>query len=85
LFDPTDVVLPRDQGVNPVLDTGLLPDTSTYNDVLNVLLAGARTKYDEAAAKGWVEVPWELSAEWMQDHIGWMGGWRLAQPRCRKL
>jgi anaerobic selenocysteine-containing dehydrogenase len=56
------------------------PDTSTDDDVLKVLLAGARTKYDEVAATGWAEVPQELPAQWVEDHIGRMGGWRLAPP-----
>jgi anaerobic selenocysteine-containing dehydrogenase len=56
------------------------PDSSTDDDVLSVLLAGARTKYDEVAATGWAEVPRELPAAWVDDHIGRMGGWRLAPP-----
>ena len=56
------------------------PDTSTDDDVLTVLLAGARAKYDEVAATGWAEVPRELPAPWVDDHIERMGGWRLAPP-----
>jgi anaerobic selenocysteine-containing dehydrogenase len=48
--------------------------------VLAVLLAGARTKYDEVAATGWAEAPRELPAQWVEDHIARMGGWRLAPP-----
>jgi anaerobic selenocysteine-containing dehydrogenase len=48
--------------------------------VLAVLLAGARTKYDEVAATGWAEAVWELPAQWVDDHIERMGGWRLAPP-----
>ena len=63
-------------------DLGTLgdPDTSTDDNVLAVLLAGARTKYDEVAATGWAEVPQELPAPWVEDHIARMGGWRLAPP-----
>ena len=63
-------------------DLGTLgdPDSSTDDDVLAVLLAGARTKYDEVAATGWAEVPQELPAPWVDDHIARMGGWRLAPP-----
>lgn len=56
------------------------PDTSTDDDVLKVLLAGARTGFDEVAAVGWAEAPRELPARWVDEHIGRMGGWRLAPP-----
>ncbi len=63
-------------------DLGTLgdPDSSTDDDVLAVLLAGARTKYDEVAATGWAEVPQDLPAPWVDEHIERMGGWRLAPP-----
>lgn len=63
-------------------DLGTLgdPDTSTDDDVLAVLLAGARTTFDEVAATGWAEAPQPLPAPWVDDHIGRMGGWRLAPP-----
>jgi anaerobic selenocysteine-containing dehydrogenase len=63
-------------------DLGTLgdPDSSTDDDVLAVLLAGARTKYDDVAATGWAEVPQELPAPWVDEHIERMGGWRLAPP-----
>jgi anaerobic selenocysteine-containing dehydrogenase len=56
------------------------PATSSGEDVLAVLLAGARTKCDEVVAKGWAEVPRELPAPWVDQHIVRMGGWRLAPP-----
>src|SRR6201999_891536 len=56
------------------------PNTSTDDDVLSVLLAGARAKYDEVVTTGWAEVPQELPAPWDEAHIGRMGGWRLAPP-----
>lgn len=56
------------------------PDTSTDDDVLAVLLAGARSGFDEVAAVGWAEAPRELPAAWVDDHIARMGGWRLAPP-----
>lgn len=56
------------------------PDSSTDDDVLAVLLAGARTKYEEVAATGWAEATRELPAQWVDDHIERMGGWRLAPP-----
>ncbi len=61
-------------------DLGTLgdPDTSTDDDVLAVLLAGARTQFDEVAATGWAEAPQPLPAPWVDDHIARMGGWRLA-------
>jgi anaerobic selenocysteine-containing dehydrogenase len=62
------------------LDLGNLgdPASSTDDDVLAVLLAGARTKFDEVAATGWAEAPRELPAPWVETHIERMGGWRLA-------
>jgi anaerobic selenocysteine-containing dehydrogenase len=56
------------------------PDSSTDDDVLAVLLSGARTPFDDVAATGWAEAERELPAAWVDDHIGRMGGWRLA-PR----
>jgi anaerobic selenocysteine-containing dehydrogenase len=56
------------------------PATSSDEDVLAVLLAGARTTCDEVVAKGWAEVPRELPAPWVDRHIERMGGWRLAPP-----
>jgi anaerobic selenocysteine-containing dehydrogenase len=63
-------------------DLGTLgdPDTSSDDDVLRVLLAGARTNFDEVVANGWAEAPQDLPAPWVDDHIGRMGGWRLAPP-----
>ena len=63
-------------------DLGALgdPDSSTDDDVLAVLLAGARCRFDEVVAKGWAEVPRELPAAWVDQHIERMGGWRLAPP-----
>jgi anaerobic selenocysteine-containing dehydrogenase len=54
------------------------PASSTDDDVLSVLLAGARAKYDEVAATGWAEAGRELPAAWVDEHIARMGGWRLA-------
>ena len=54
------------------------PDSSTDDDVIAVLLAGARTKFDEVAATGWAEAARELPAAWVDKHIERMGGWRLA-------
>ena len=56
------------------------PASSSDDDVLAVLLAGARTKYDEVAATGWADAPQQLPAPWVDDHIERMGGWRLAPP-----
>lgn len=56
------------------------PETSSDDDVLAVLLAGARSKYDEVAATGWADAGRELPAPWVDAHIERMGGWRLAPP-----
>jgi anaerobic selenocysteine-containing dehydrogenase len=54
------------------------PDNSTDDDVLAVLLAGARSPFAELVKVGWAEVPRELPAPWVDQHIERMGGWRLA-------
>lgn len=60
-------------------DLGLADhDTSTDDDVLKVLLAGARAKYDEVASTGWADAGHDLPAPWVDAHIERMGGWRLA-------
>jgi anaerobic selenocysteine-containing dehydrogenase len=56
------------------------PATSSDDDVLAVLLAGARCTFDEVVGKGWAEVDRELPARWVDEHIERMGGWRLAPP-----
>lgn len=56
------------------------PASSTDDDILAVLLAGARCSFDDVVATGWAEAPRELPAAWVDDHIGRMGGWRLAPP-----
>jgi anaerobic selenocysteine-containing dehydrogenase len=56
------------------------PASSTDDDVLAVLLAGARCSYSDVVAKGWAEAPQALPAPWVDDHIARMGGWRLAPP-----
>ena len=63
-------------------DLGTLgdPDNSSDDDVLTVLLAGARAKYDEVAAAGYADAGRDLPAPWVDAHIERMGGWRLAPP-----
>jgi anaerobic selenocysteine-containing dehydrogenase len=56
------------------------PERSTDDDVLTVLLAGARAKYDEVAPVGYADAARELPAPWVDAHIDRMGGWRLAPP-----
>ncbi len=56
------------------------PNSSTDNDVLAVLLAGARSTFDEVMATGWAEAPRELPAAWVEEHIERLGGWRLSPP-----
>lgn len=69
-------------GRRPGYDLGNLgdPASSSDDDVLAVLLAGARTKYDDVAATGWADSPQPLPAPWVDEHIARMGGWRLAPP-----
>lgn len=56
------------------------PNSSTDDDVLGVLLAGARCRFDDVVGTGWAEVPRELPAAWVDEHVERMGGWRLAPP-----
>lgn len=56
------------------------PARSSDDDVLAVLLAGGRMKYDEVAATGWADAGRELPAAWVDAHIERLGGWRLAPP-----
>ena len=41
---------------------------------------GLQIYADEVVAKGWAEAPQALPAPWVDEHIGRMGGWRLAPP-----
>ena len=70
-------------------DLGTLgdPASSTDDDVLAVLLAGARAKYDEVAATGWAEAARELPAPGSTGTSGgWAGGgwrrscWSISSP-----
>lgn len=45
------------------------------------LAQGARCTFEEVAATGYVEKPLEFPGKWVDDHIGRMGGWKLAPPR----
>jgi anaerobic selenocysteine-containing dehydrogenase len=61
-------------------DLGTLADpaSSTDDDVLGVLLAGARCTFEEVVATGWADAGRELPAAWVEQHIERMGGggWR---------
>jgi anaerobic selenocysteine-containing dehydrogenase len=63
-------------------DMGTLgdPATSSDDDVLSMLLAGARCTFADVVATGWAESPQDLPAQWVEDHLARMGGWRLAPP-----
>ena len=48
------------------------------NARLETLTGGARCTYDELVASGWVETDYELPAQWVEEHLDRLGGWRLA-------
>jgi len=56
----------------------LADPAATDEDMLTAVMANARCSYDEVAAAGYVEVPVELPAAWVEDHLERAGGWKLA-------
>ncbi|PXW35653.1 UNVERIFIED_CONTAM: anaerobic selenocysteine-containing dehydrogenase [Williamsia faeni] len=59
-----------------------LADTSndqvTDDAMLTGIMMGARMPIEKVAEKGWVEVPNEVPAAWVDAHVERLGGWRLA-------
>jgi anaerobic selenocysteine-containing dehydrogenase len=53
-------------------------DDVTDDGVLTKLASRGRCSFDELVANGWVETPHELPAQWVEDHLDRLGGWRLA-------
>ena len=53
------------------------PD-ATDDEMVARTMAAARCSYEEVAAAGFAEVPVELPAQWVEDHLERAGGWRLA-------
>jgi anaerobic selenocysteine-containing dehydrogenase len=53
------------------------PD-ATDDEMLATTMAAARCAYEDLAATGFVEVPLELPARWVEDYLDRSGGWRLA-------
>ena len=53
------------------------PD-ATDDEMLAKVMAAARSSYDEVVATGFAEVPFELPAPWVEEHLDRAGGWRLA-------
>ncbi len=60
----------------PIVDAGDLDDEAVLRRITN----GARCAFEDLAAAGWVERPYELPAEWVERHLERLGGWRLAPP-----
>ncbi len=58
----------------------LVDADATDQEMLTKALASARCSYDEAAAAGYLEVPFELPSPWVERYLDQSGGWRLA-PR----
>jgi len=53
------------------------PDASD-EEMLTKIFAAARCSYDDVAATGFVELPVELPAPWVERYLDKSGGWRLA-------
>ena len=53
------------------------PD-ATDDEMLAKTMAAARCRFDDVAATGFVEVPFELPAPWVERYLDRSGGWRLA-------
>lgn len=49
-------------------------------EVLATTLSRARATYDQVAAAGYLEVPNDVPAQWVEDHLDRVGGWQLAPP-----
>ena len=44
------------------------------------LTTRSRCTFDELVTNGWVETPYDLPAQWVENHLDRLGGWRLAPP-----
>ena len=53
---------------------------ATDDEMLARTMAAARCGYDDVAATGYVEMPFEFPAPWVEHYLDASGGWRLA-PR----
>ncbi|MFI5048053.1 MAG: molybdopterin-dependent oxidoreductase [Acidimicrobiia bacterium] len=56
----------------------LADPNASDEDMLAATLAAARCSYDEVAGTGFVGVPHELPAPWVESFLDRSGGWRLA-------
>jgi anaerobic selenocysteine-containing dehydrogenase len=54
--------------------------TASDDEMLARTMARARVDFADAAAAGFVEVPVELPAPWVERYLDRSGGWRLAPP-----
>ncbi|HXY94596.1 MAG TPA: molybdopterin-dependent oxidoreductase [Acidimicrobiia bacterium] len=59
-----------------------LADTTSEHATDDAMLAKldkrARCTFDDLVANGWVEAPYDLPAQWVDDHLDRLGGWRIA-------
>lgn len=55
------------------------PDRSDA-EVLATTLSRGRATYEQVAAAGYLEVPNDVPARWVEDHLDRIGGWQLAPP-----
>ncbi|HEV3354743.1 MAG TPA: molybdopterin-dependent oxidoreductase [Acidimicrobiales bacterium] len=56
----------------------LADPNATDEEILAKTMAAARRSYEEVAATGFAEVPFELPAAWVEEYLDRSGGWRLA-------
>ncbi|MFN2539681.1 MAG: molybdopterin dinucleotide binding domain-containing protein, partial [Mycobacteriales bacterium] len=46
--------------------------------LLATMMSGARCSFEELVSAQYVEVPHEIPAQWVEEHLDRLGGWRLA-------
>jgi anaerobic selenocysteine-containing dehydrogenase len=55
-------------------------EQATDDAMLARITARSRCTFDDLVANGWVESTYDLPAQWVEDHLDRLGGWRLAPP-----
>jgi anaerobic selenocysteine-containing dehydrogenase len=63
----------------PATPAGDGPDSD--DELLAAQAARARASFADLAASRYVETGYELPAQWLDDHVRAIGGWRLAPPQ----
>ncbi len=53
-------------------------EDATDDAMLARIASRGRCTFDELVAAGWVETTYDLPAQWVEEHLDRLGGWRLA-------